>query len=82
MRRTPQGSIVSTDLFNFFINNLDDGAKQILVKFMDKMKVGAVAYSLEGHAAIQRELNRLERRADRNLVQITKEKRTLASGEK
>lgn len=81
MSRIPQRSKLSTVLFNIFINNVDDEAEHILLKFMDNTKVGVIADSLEGHAAIQRELNRLERQADGNFMHFSKEKCSLARGE-
>ena len=41
---------------------------------MDDTKLGAVAHSPESHAAIKRELNRLERWADKKLMEFSEEK--------
>ncbi|GAB0177588.1 mitochondrial enolase superfamily member 1 [Grus japonensis] len=67
-------SILGTVLLNIFINDLDDGAGCTLSKFADDAKLGRVADMPKGHAAIQRDLNKLEKWADRNLVKFNKGK--------
>ncbi|KAK4821756.1 hypothetical protein QYF61_000817 [Mycteria americana] len=57
----PQGSILGRILLNIFISDLDDEADCTLGKFV-------------GCATIQRDLNRLEKWADRYLVKFNKEK--------
>lgn len=47
MSRVPQESIGGPVLFNVFINDLDEGAECTLDKFMDNIKLGAVAGSPE-----------------------------------
>jgi len=69
----PQGSILGLFLFNIFISYLDDGVKCVLGKFAYDTKLGGVADTLD-HAAIQRDLGRLEKWAARNLMQFHKEK--------
>ncbi|KAK4830060.1 hypothetical protein QYF61_008398 [Mycteria americana] len=68
------GSILRPVPFNFFINDLDDGSECILRKFADDKKLRGVADTAEGHAAIQRDLDRLEKWSNRNLMNFNKEK--------
>jgi len=49
----PQGSVLSPVLFNFLINGLDEETECTLGKFADVAKLGGVADTREGCAAIQ-----------------------------
>ncbi|PKU38655.1 rna-directed dna polymerase from mobile element jockey-like [Limosa lapponica baueri] len=61
-------------LFRTFKNDLDDGTEYTLSKFTDDAKLGGVADKPEGCAAIQMDLNRMEKWANRNLMKFNKEK--------
>ncbi|XP_010181933.1 PREDICTED: kunitz-type serine protease inhibitor 6-like, partial [Mesitornis unicolor] len=70
----PQGSILGPVQFNIFINYLDGEAECTPSKFVDGTKLGSVAVMPKGCAAIQRDLDRLEKSADRNLVKFNRKK--------
>ncbi|KAK4829110.1 hypothetical protein QYF61_002148 [Mycteria americana] len=65
---------------NIFINDLDDGADFSLSKFVDATKLGGMADMPVGCAAIQRDFNRLEKWADKNLLKFNKKCKVLHLG--
>lgn len=73
-RGVTSGSILGLILFNVFINDLDDGAACTLSKSADVTKPGGMTGTPEGHAALQRDHHRLEKGADRNLLQFNKKR--------
>lgn len=70
----PQRLILGLVLFNISINGQDDGVLCKHSKFADDIKLGGRIDIPRSCAAVQKELDRLEKLANRNLVKFNEEK--------
>lgn len=61
-------------MLNIFINNLNDGTECSISKFANETKLGGGADPSEGCSVIHRDLGRLEKWTERNLMKLSKEK--------
>lgn len=70
---TPQGSILGPVSFNIFIKDLDERWSVPSGSLLMTQNRGGLADAVEGCVAIQRNLKRLKKWADRKIMQLNKE---------
>jgi len=74
MSGVPQGSILEQILFKIFIKDIGSGIEYTLKIFVDDIMLSGAVDMLEGRDAIQKDLDKLEKWAQKNLTKFHKAK--------
>ena len=73
----PQGSVLGLVLFLVFIDDIDDGVNNSILKFADDTKLFGVVNNLEQHDVLQQDLQRLVDWSNRWLMEFNAAKCTV-----
>jgi len=74
MNSIPQGLVLGPVLLNTFVSDMDSGIECTLNKFAGDSKLCGAIDTLQGQDVVQRNLDRLERRACANHMKLNKAK--------
>ena len=74
MNCAPQGSVLGQMLLKIFINNINSETEYTLRKFVNDTKLRSAARTIEEKNAIERDMDKLEKWTQENLMKFNKVK--------